>query len=133
MLADQVRSCALTDPVVFGLPRGGVPVAFEVAKALGAPLDVLVARKVGAPGNPELAIGAIAEGGLRGLAAPVGAADSVEALASEADEVVCVLVPEHLLAVGFWYADFGQTSDREVLELLARARELHASVSSRSS
>lgn len=47
-------------PVVLGLPRGGVPVAEEVAVALGAPLDILVARKVGAPGNPELAIGAVA-------------------------------------------------------------------------
>lgn len=50
-------------PVVLGLPRGGVPVAFEVARALGAPLEVLVARKLGAPGNPEYALGAIAEGG----------------------------------------------------------------------
>lgn len=49
-------------PIVVGLPRGGVPVAFEVARALGAPLDVLVARKLGAPGNPEYGIGAIAEG-----------------------------------------------------------------------
>ncbi len=50
-------------PVVLALPRGGVPVAFEVARALGAPLEVLVARKLGAPGNPEYALGAIAEGG----------------------------------------------------------------------
>lgn len=49
--------------MVLGLPRGGVPVAFEVARALGAPLEVLVARKLGAPGNPEYALGAIAEGG----------------------------------------------------------------------
>jgi predicted phosphoribosyltransferase len=48
--------------VVLGLPRGGVPVAAEVARALAAPLDVLIVRKVGAPGNPEFAIGAIAEG-----------------------------------------------------------------------
>ncbi len=50
-------------PVVLGLPRGGVPVAAEVARALGAPLDVIVARKLGAPGMPEYGIGAIAEGG----------------------------------------------------------------------
>src|SRR5574342_396835 len=50
-------------PVVLGLPRGGVPVAAEVARALGAPLDVVVARKLGAPGMPEYGIGAIAEGG----------------------------------------------------------------------
>jgi putative phosphoribosyl transferase len=49
--------------VVLGLPRGGVEVAAEVAAALGLPLDVILARKLGAPGNPELAIGAIAEGG----------------------------------------------------------------------
>ncbi|HET6922256.1 MAG TPA: phosphoribosyltransferase family protein, partial [Anaeromyxobacteraceae bacterium] len=50
-------------PVVLGLPRGGVVVAAEVARALGAPLDVVVARKLGAPGIPEYGIGAIAEGG----------------------------------------------------------------------
>lgn len=50
------------DPVVLGLPRGGVPVAAEVARALGAPLDVLVVRKVGAPFQPELAVGAVAAG-----------------------------------------------------------------------
>lgn len=53
------------DVVVLGLPRGGVPVAFEVAKALKAPLDVFVVRKLGLPGNPELAMGAIASGGVR--------------------------------------------------------------------
>ncbi|MFD6699901.1 MULTISPECIES: phosphoribosyltransferase [unclassified Microbacterium] len=51
------------DPVVFGLPRGGVPVAAEVARALGAPLDVLVVRKVGVPWQPELAMGAVGEEG----------------------------------------------------------------------
>ena len=50
--------------LVLGLPRGGVPVAYEVAQALGAPLDVLVVRKIGAPSQPELAIGAIASGGI---------------------------------------------------------------------
>jgi predicted phosphoribosyltransferase len=52
-------------PVVLGLPRGGVPVAFEVARALGAPLDVVVVRKLGAPINPEFAIGAIGEDDVR--------------------------------------------------------------------
>jgi predicted phosphoribosyltransferase len=51
------------DVLVLGLPRGGVPVAFEVAAALGAPLDVFVVRKLGAPGREELAMGAIASGG----------------------------------------------------------------------
>jgi putative phosphoribosyl transferase len=54
-----------TDLVVLGLPRGGVPVAYEVAKALGAPLDVIVVRKLGVPYQPELAMGAIGEGGIR--------------------------------------------------------------------
>jgi putative phosphoribosyl transferase len=53
-----------SDVVVLGLPRGGVPVAFEVAAALGAPLDVFVVRKLGLPGQPELAMGAIATGGV---------------------------------------------------------------------
>jgi predicted phosphoribosyltransferase len=52
------------DVVVLGLPRGGVPVAFEVATALGAPLDVFVVRKLGVPGYSELAMGAIATGGI---------------------------------------------------------------------
>jgi predicted phosphoribosyltransferase len=53
------------DVVVLALPRGGVPVGFEVAKALNAPLDVFVVRKLGVPGNKELAMGAIASGGIR--------------------------------------------------------------------
>ena len=55
------------DVVVLALPRGGVPVAFEVARAIDAPLDVFVVRKLGAPGHPELAMGAIASGGVRVL------------------------------------------------------------------
>ena len=61
-LAARLATMDWVDPVVLGLPRGGVPVAFEVAKALGAPLEVFVARKVGAPGHEEFGIGAIAEG-----------------------------------------------------------------------
>lgn len=62
--------------MVLGLPRGGVPVAFEVATALGAPLDVIVVRKLGVPYQPELAMGAIGEDGARVLnAATVRAAD----------------------------------------------------------
>jgi predicted phosphoribosyltransferase len=59
------RECAGEETVVLALPRGGVPVAFHVAKALGAPLDVFVVRKLGAPPQPELAMGAIASGGVR--------------------------------------------------------------------
>lgn len=56
-----------TPAVVLALPRGGVPVGFEVARALRAPLDVILARKIGAPHNPELGIGAVAEGGVQAL------------------------------------------------------------------
>jgi len=63
-LAGAVAGLGLRPPlVVLGLPRGGVPVAFEVARELHAPLDVMPVRKVGMPGQPELAIGAIAAGG----------------------------------------------------------------------
>ncbi|HET9013069.1 MAG TPA: phosphoribosyltransferase family protein, partial [Gemmatimonadaceae bacterium] len=67
LLAEALRRLTLEDPVVLGLPRGGVPVAYEVARALDAPLDVLVARKIGAPSDPEFAIGAVAEGGVEVL------------------------------------------------------------------
>lgn len=66
------------DVLVLALPRGGVEVAAEVAAALGAPLDVLVVRKLGAPGRPELAMGAIASGGVRVLNPDVVAALAVD-------------------------------------------------------
>src|SRR6516225_12469898 len=70
------------DVVVLALPRGGVPVAYEVARALNAPLDVFLVRKLGVPGREELAMGAIASGGIRVLN----------------DEVVCVLrIPEEVI------------------------------------
>jgi putative phosphoribosyl transferase len=61
-LADRLMEFDLDDPVVLGLPRGGVPVAAEVGARLGAPVDVFVARKIGAPGHQELGVGAVAEG-----------------------------------------------------------------------
>jgi predicted phosphoribosyltransferase len=64
-------------PVVVGLPRGGVPVAFEVARALDAPLDVIIVRKLGVPSHPELGMGAIGEGGVRVLNRRVIAAAGV--------------------------------------------------------
>jgi putative phosphoribosyl transferase len=64
-LADRLLDLAGEDLVVLGLPRGGVPVAFEVARALGKPLDIIVVRKLGVPFQPELAMGAIGEGGVR--------------------------------------------------------------------
>jgi predicted phosphoribosyltransferase len=62
-LAARLRPWADSDPLVVGLARGGVPVAYEVARALGAPLDVLVVRKLGVPGHDELAMGAVGPGG----------------------------------------------------------------------
>lgn len=64
-LAEVVAELDLVDPVVLALPRGGLPVAAEVADVLGAALEVFVARKVGAPGHPEYGIGAVAEGSER--------------------------------------------------------------------
>ena len=197
-LAEVVRRADLGggDAVVLGLPRGGVPVAFEVARALDAPLDVIVVRKLGVPFQPELAMGAIGEGGvlvvnqevrqssaleavdievvasreraeldrrarqyrsgrphlgLEGrcalvvddgiatgstmraacqvtralgaarvvIAAPVASRQAVAALRDVCDEILCVEVPEPFYAVGEWYRDFSQTSDDEVVELLA--------------
>ncbi|MEV4128613.1 phosphoribosyltransferase family protein [Nocardia sp. NPDC049707] len=66
-LGARLRPLQTADPVVLGLPRGGVPVAFEVARTLGAPLDVIVVRKLGVPYQPEWAFGAIGEAGVRVL------------------------------------------------------------------
>jgi predicted phosphoribosyltransferase len=186
------------DVFVLALPRGGVPVAYEVARALHAPLDVFVVRKLGVPGHEELAMGAIATGGVRVLnrevltgidvpetaidaitrrekeelerrerlyrgdrsapnvagrtvilvddglatgstmraaaaalrqmapsrvivAVPVAARTTCDELRDEVDEVVCAVMPEPFLAVGAWYADFSQTTDDEVRELLAQS------------
>src|SRR5438128_5567718 len=66
ILAEHLQKYAgRPDVVVLALPRGGVPVGYEVARALGAPLDVFVVRKLGVPGQEELAMGAIASGGVR--------------------------------------------------------------------
>jgi predicted phosphoribosyltransferase len=199
VLADRLRLFAdKGNVVVLALPRGGVPVAYEVARALAAPLDVFVVRKLGLPGHPELAMGAIASGGVRVLnkdvlesvavsqaaidavthterlelerrerayrdglplvpiegrvvilvddglatgstmraavlavrrlhparvvvAVPVGAWQTCQELRELADEVVCVFTPEPFRAVGLWYADFSQTTDAEVRQLLALA------------
>ncbi|HXG59510.1 MAG TPA: phosphoribosyltransferase [Thermoanaerobaculia bacterium] len=66
LLAELLRARGpLKDPIVLALPRGGVPVAAPIAEALGAPLDVFIVRKLGVPGHEELAMGAIASGGVR--------------------------------------------------------------------
>ena len=68
LLAEKlIKYAGRTDVIVLGLPRGGVPVAYEVAKRLGVPLDVFIVRKLGVPGFEELAVGAIASGGVRVL------------------------------------------------------------------
>jgi putative phosphoribosyl transferase len=70
-LAERLSGLRASSPLVLGLPRGGVPVAFEVARALGAPLDILVVRKLGVPYQPELGMGAVGEDGVRVLNADV--------------------------------------------------------------
>lgn len=186
------------DVTVLALPRGGVPVAFEVARAIGAPLDVFIVRKLGVPGQEEVAMGAIATGGVRvinqyvvrqlaiapsviesvaaveqrelerreriyrgdrpavpvrgrtvilvddGLAtgstmmaavealrrqgpacivvaAGVGSPQACAALSGRADACICALQPPMLDGVGRWYADFSQTTDAEVRDLLKGA------------
>lgn len=82
LLAEAVATVAHADPVVLALPRGGVPVGFEVAKRLKAPLDVLLVRKIGAPGHEEYGIGALVDGADpqividRDIARAVGADDA---------------------------------------------------------
>jgi putative phosphoribosyl transferase len=66
-LAKRLAKYSDEDPVVLALPRGGVPVGYEISRSLGAPLDIFVARKLGAPGQPEFGIGAVALGGVRVL------------------------------------------------------------------
>src|SRR5438093_2014862 len=91
-LASRLTSFANRhDVVVLALPRGGVPVAFEVARALKAPLDVFLVRKLGVPGHPELAMGAIATGGVRVLSE-----DLIDQLGIPRSAVEQVAVREHL-------------------------------------
>lgn len=97
--------------IVLALPRGGVPVAYEIAKILDVPLDVIIVRKLSVPGHEELAFGAVASG---------GAVVFSEAIAVMANQIVCPLQPFDLNAVGLWYDNFSQTSDSEVIELLAK-------------
>lgn len=97
-LGQRLRHLRGADVVVVGLPRGGVPVAAEVALALGAALDVIVVRKLGLPGQPELAVGAIGEGDVR------------------------VLVPETVWRAGVAEAELASVERRERAELHRRAQ-----------
>ena len=198
-LANALAHLRDRKPVVLALPRGGVPVGFEIARALAAPLDLLLVRKIGVPWQPELALGAVTDGArpdvfidramaaklavpdefieqetarqltelerrrraycadrppidIAGrtaivvddgiatgatmrvaleaarrrnparlvLAAPVAAPDTIARLRPLADEVVCLEMPAGLGAIGFYYEDFHQVSDPEVVELLRR-------------
>jgi putative phosphoribosyl transferase len=93
LLAGQLQRFAAEHPVVVALPRGGVPVGFEIAQALAAPLEILAVRKLGAPANPEFGVGAIAEDGTvvldRVTASRVGLTSRVldETVAREAREL----------------------------------------------
>jgi len=95
-LAAKLLGLAAEQPIVLALPRGGVPVAVEVARALDAPLDVLTVRKLGAPQNPELAIGAVAEDG------------------------TAVLNTALVSRVGITQAQFDRIVEREIRELRRR-------------
>lgn len=188
-----------SDAVVLALPRGGVPVAYEVAQELRLPLDIFIVRKLGVPGQEELAMGAVASGGMivvnqaivedlaisdeeinaiaerekreierrereyrngyppvqvegqtailiddglatgasmraaaRALrprarkvvvAVPVASERTCNELRAEVDQVMCATTPQPFFAVGMFYRDFEQTTDEEVRELLAQARD----------
>ncbi|MFE0464952.1 phosphoribosyltransferase, partial [Kitasatospora sp. NPDC058965] len=96
-LARRLRHLADRQPVVLGLPRGGVPVAAEVARALDAPLDVVLVRKLGVPTQPELGLGAVGEGGVR------------------------VVNPEVLHATRVTEEQLARVTERETAELARRA------------
>jgi predicted phosphoribosyltransferase len=96
-----------TRPVVLALPRGGVPVAAEIARALSAPLDLVLVRKIGAPFQPELAIGAIAEAGAGEAAAPE--------LVTDPDLIRQLGVPE----------DYVEETRQEALVEIARRQDLY--------
>src|SRR5439155_1041559 len=100
-LAAALAAYRKNEPVVLALPRGGVPVGFEVAKALAAPLDVLLVRKIGAPGHEELGLGAVVDG----------------------HDPQLVLNEDVVRSVAPHYRDFRQTEDAEVVRLLAETRQ----------
>lgn len=198
-LAEALSEYKGRDAVVLALPRGGVPVAAEVAAALKAPLDLILVRKIGVPVQPELAMGAVVDGtapivvrndevielsgttaeefdaacaeelaeierrrqlyiGERArakiagqvvividdgiatgattraalqairnrkpkelvLAVPVAPGDTIEKLRGEVDALICLETPQIFGAIGYFYRDFRQVSDREVVEILKR-------------
>lgn len=93
-LAEAVMSLQLVDPVVLALPRGGVPVGFVVAKALAAPLDILLVRKIGAPGHEEYGIGALVDGASPQVVIDEAAAKLVGASPAYIDRIVAEQLAE---------------------------------------
>lgn len=93
-LAGEVGRLDLVEPVILALPRGGVPVAYEVARALGAPLDILLVRKIGAPGHEEYGIGALVDGASPQLVLDEEAARMVGATREYIDRQVALQLRE---------------------------------------
>lgn len=93
-LGEAVRALDLADPVVLALPRGGVPIGFDVAKALAAPLDILLVRKIGAPGHEEYGIGALVDGASPQIVIDEAAARIVGADQAYIDRVVAEQLEE---------------------------------------
>ncbi len=145
-LAAHLMRFRVDHPVVLGIPRGGVVIAEVIALALDGDLDVVLSHKLGAPANPELAIGAVCEDGSvfvdeelalhTGankdyigqekpskliLALPVGPKDTVIYLSMDADETVCLKTPLSFRAIGCFYINFEQLQENELLEILQHA------------
>jgi Phosphoribosyl transferase domain len=126
-LGSALAAHRLPDPLVVALPRGGVPIAFARYRGGAAPADVrgrlvvLVDDGIATGVTDAVAARALREMGAARivLAVPVGPGESLDRLAAEVDEVVCLQRPRPFLGVGRWYDDFAPTSDEEVLELLA--------------
>jgi putative phosphoribosyl transferase len=129
-LARAVEDKGLDDPLVMALPRGGVPVAYEIAVHIAAPLEILIVRKIGAPGHEEFGLGALVDGeepelvlnrrAIRLVRPPKGYLEAE--LRSQVDRIVCLATPFAFRAVGLYYRNFEQTADEEVLALMEKAR-----------
>jgi len=106
-LVEELGDFKATDPVVVGLPRGGVEVADEVAKGLGAPLEIVVVRKIGAPGQPELGIGAVGSGGVVYVNRPL--VDRIGVSSEALDRLVASTAAEVEARLRRWTGDRDET------------------------